>query len=101
MGPGQAPFQGSWLLAEEIVRLNGGSGVAWAEEPEERGRLWDMRHSAWYAALALRPGCQVRDRHRAGDNGGSTLWNRRHHGSALPRATPRTSVCPSPACLTW
>ncbi|XP_042653754.1 probable D-lactate dehydrogenase, mitochondrial isoform X2 [Tyto alba] len=44
--------------AEEIVRLNGGSGVAWAEGPEERGRLWAMRHSAWYAALALRPGCQ-------------------------------------------
>ncbi|NXT45220.1 LDHD protein, partial [Pelecanoides urinatrix] len=43
---------------EEIVRLNGGSGLAWAEEPEERGRLWAMRHSAWYAALALRPGCQ-------------------------------------------
>ncbi|NXF55934.1 LDHD protein, partial [Oceanites oceanicus] len=44
--------------AEEIVRLNGGSGLAWAEEVEERGRLWAMRHSAWYAALALRPGCQ-------------------------------------------
>uniref|UniRef100_A0A8C3JUV9 D-lactate dehydrogenase (cytochrome) n=1 Tax=Calidris pygmaea TaxID=425635 RepID=A0A8C3JUV9_9CHAR len=44
--------------AEEIVRLNGGSGLAWAEEPEERGRLWAMRHDAWYAALALRPGCQ-------------------------------------------
>ncbi|KAM9623126.1 putative D-lactate dehydrogenase, mitochondrial isoform 1-T1 [Morphnus guianensis] len=44
--------------AEEIVRLNGGSSLAWAEEPEERGRLWAMRHSAWYAALALRPGCQ-------------------------------------------
>ncbi|XP_009467645.1 PREDICTED: probable D-lactate dehydrogenase, mitochondrial [Nipponia nippon] len=43
---------------EEIVRLNGGSSPAWAEEPEERGRLWAMRHSAWYAALALRPGCQ-------------------------------------------
>ncbi|NXW24956.1 LDHD protein, partial [Circaetus pectoralis] len=44
--------------AEEIVQLNGGSGLAWAEEPEECGRLWAMRHSAWYAALALRPGCQ-------------------------------------------
>ncbi|NXG03758.1 LDHD protein, partial [Sakesphorus luctuosus] len=43
---------------EEIVGLNGGSGLAWAEEPEERGRLWSMRHNAWYAALALRPGCQ-------------------------------------------
>ncbi|XP_054245784.1 probable D-lactate dehydrogenase, mitochondrial isoform X2 [Indicator indicator] len=44
--------------AEEIVRLNGGSSLAWAKEPEERERLWAMRHSAWYAALALRPGCQ-------------------------------------------
>ncbi|XP_068267129.1 probable D-lactate dehydrogenase, mitochondrial isoform X1 [Nyctibius grandis] len=44
--------------AEEIVQLNGGSGLAWAEEPEARGRLWAMRHSARYAALALRPGCQ-------------------------------------------
>ncbi|XP_075017319.1 putative D-lactate dehydrogenase, mitochondrial [Calonectris borealis] len=58
-------LHGSWhslagqqQQAEEIVRLNGGSGLAWAEEPEERGRLWAMRHSAWYAALALRPGCQ-------------------------------------------
>ncbi|XP_065519762.1 probable D-lactate dehydrogenase, mitochondrial isoform X1 [Lathamus discolor] len=46
------------LLAEEIVRLNGGSNLAWAEELEERERLWAMRHCAWYAALALRPGCQ-------------------------------------------
>ncbi|XP_051485204.1 probable D-lactate dehydrogenase, mitochondrial isoform X2 [Apus apus] len=45
---------------EEIVQLNGGggSGLAWAEGPEERERLWAMRHRAWYAALALRPGCQ-------------------------------------------
>ncbi|NXX99440.1 LDHD protein, partial [Centropus bengalensis] len=44
--------------AEELVRLNGGCGQGWAQEPEERGRLWAMRHNAWYAALALRPGCQ-------------------------------------------
>ncbi|KAL9839088.1 putative D-lactate dehydrogenase, mitochondrial [Geothlypis trichas] len=43
---------------EEIVRQNGGSGLAWAEGQEERERLWSMRHNAWYAALALRPGCQ-------------------------------------------
>ncbi|XP_062465230.1 probable D-lactate dehydrogenase, mitochondrial isoform X1 [Pezoporus occidentalis] len=46
------------LLAEEIVRLNGGASLAWAEELEERECLWAMRHRAWYAALALRPGCQ-------------------------------------------
>uniref|UniRef100_A0A8B9FWV0 Probable D-lactate dehydrogenase, mitochondrial n=1 Tax=Amazona collaria TaxID=241587 RepID=A0A8B9FWV0_9PSIT len=43
---------------EDIVRLNGGSSLAWAEELEERERLWAMRHRAWYSALALRPGCQ-------------------------------------------
>ncbi|NWR43414.1 LDHD protein, partial [Regulus satrapa] len=54
---------------EEIVRQNGGSSLAWAEGLEEREQLWSMRHSAWYAALALRPGCQVRHKH--GDDGGS------------------------------
>uniref|UniRef100_A0A8C3EPW6 Probable D-lactate dehydrogenase, mitochondrial n=1 Tax=Corvus moneduloides TaxID=1196302 RepID=A0A8C3EPW6_CORMO len=43
---------------EEIVRHNGGSGLAWAQGLEEREQLWSMRHNAWYAALALRPGCQ-------------------------------------------
>uniref|UniRef100_A0A8B9UBZ9 D-lactate dehydrogenase (cytochrome) n=1 Tax=Anas zonorhyncha TaxID=75864 RepID=A0A8B9UBZ9_9AVES len=44
--------------AEELVRLHGGSIPAWARAPEERERLWSARHSAWFAALALRPGCQ-------------------------------------------
>ncbi|NWV65133.1 LDHD protein, partial [Malurus elegans] len=43
---------------QEIVRQNGGSSLAWAEGQEEREQLWSMRHNAWYAALALRPGCQ-------------------------------------------
>ncbi|XP_028931082.1 probable D-lactate dehydrogenase, mitochondrial isoform X1 [Ornithorhynchus anatinus] len=43
---------------EEITRLNGGSDFAWSREPEERSRLWAARHNAWYAALALRPGCR-------------------------------------------
>ncbi|NWZ63856.1 LDHD protein, partial [Acrocephalus arundinaceus] len=43
---------------EEIMRQNGGSNLAWAEGLEEREQLWSMRHNAWYAALALRPGCQ-------------------------------------------
>lgn len=83
--PGPAPG----LLApspEEIVQLNGGSSLAWAMEPEEREQLWAMRHNAWYAALALRPGCQVRDGHRDGhgDSAGSAHWSCRHHHSALP-----------------
>ncbi|NXH59115.1 LDHD protein, partial [Rhabdornis inornatus] len=43
---------------EEIVQQNSGSSLAWAEGLEEREQLWSMRHNAWYAALALRPGCQ-------------------------------------------
>ncbi|XP_021264582.1 probable D-lactate dehydrogenase, mitochondrial [Numida meleagris] len=44
--------------AEELVQLHGGSVLAWAQAVEDRERLWAARHSAWFAALALRPGCQ-------------------------------------------
>ncbi|OXB74085.1 UNVERIFIED_CONTAM: hypothetical protein H355_003148 [Colinus virginianus] len=44
--------------AEELVQLHSGSVLAWAWAPEERERLWAARHNAWFAALALRPGCQ-------------------------------------------
>ncbi|XP_072278804.1 probable D-lactate dehydrogenase, mitochondrial [Pyxicephalus adspersus] len=43
----------------EIIQLNGGSDFTWAREQEERNRLWTARHNAFYAALALRPGCQA------------------------------------------
>ncbi|XP_042294291.1 probable D-lactate dehydrogenase, mitochondrial isoform X2 [Sceloporus undulatus] len=42
----------------EIVKSNGGSDFAWAQEQEARSQLWTARHNAWYAALALRPGCK-------------------------------------------
>ncbi|XP_018431075.1 PREDICTED: probable D-lactate dehydrogenase, mitochondrial [Nanorana parkeri] len=42
----------------EITQLNGGSDFKWARDQEERNRLWTARHNAWYAALALRPGCR-------------------------------------------
>ncbi|XP_073746591.1 uncharacterized protein [Callorhinus ursinus] len=44
--------------AEEISQHNGASHFFWAKEAEERSRLWAARHNAWYAALALRPGCK-------------------------------------------
>lgn len=33
-----------------------GSGFDWATTPEDRARLWKMRHSAYPATLSLRPG---------------------------------------------
>src|SRR5438128_6450396 len=45
--------------AEAVQALaleRGGRGFAWATHLEDRERLWQARHTAFYAALALRPG---------------------------------------------
>ncbi|XP_001375142.3 probable D-lactate dehydrogenase, mitochondrial isoform X1 [Monodelphis domestica] len=44
--------------AEEITQQNGSSHFTWSKELEERKQLWAARHNAWYATLALRPGCK-------------------------------------------
>ncbi len=40
----------------DIVAEAGGADFRWAAKPEERAALWRMRHNAYYACLALRPG---------------------------------------------
>ena len=41
-----------------IVAEHGGRDFARATSPEDRARLWQARHDAYYAALALRPGAR-------------------------------------------
>ena len=39
-----------------IAAEHGGGSYQWATRPEDRNRLWQARHDAAYAAMALRPG---------------------------------------------
>ena len=43
---------------QEIARENGGHQFEWATRLEDRERLWQARHNAHYAGLALRHGCR-------------------------------------------
>ncbi len=44
---------------EQLAGEHGGSGFAWATRPEERSRLWNARHTAFFAMLQLKPGCRA------------------------------------------
>jgi D-lactate dehydrogenase (cytochrome) len=43
---------------QEIARDSGGQDFEWATRPEDRSRLWQARHDAYFACLNLRPGCR-------------------------------------------
>jgi D-lactate dehydrogenase (cytochrome) len=45
-------------IVQGIASDNGGMDFEWAEQPEDRSRLWTARHNAYFAGLQLRPGCR-------------------------------------------
>jgi D-lactate dehydrogenase (cytochrome) len=44
---------------QAIAAEHGGRGFQWATHLEDRERLWQARHDALYAAIALRPGSRA------------------------------------------
>ena len=43
---------------QSIAREHGAQGFQWATRPEDRTRLWEARHNAYFACLQLKPGCR-------------------------------------------
>ncbi len=41
-----------------IAVEHGGMDFEWADQPEDRSRLWQARHDAYYACLGLQPGAR-------------------------------------------
>ncbi|WP_313953622.1 FAD-linked oxidase C-terminal domain-containing protein [Accumulibacter sp.] len=46
-------------MVQEIAASFGGRDFDWATHGEDRSRLWQARHDAYFACLQLKPGCRA------------------------------------------
>jgi D-lactate dehydrogenase (cytochrome) len=46
-------------MVQRIAGNHGGTHFAWATDPEDRRKLWQARHDAYYAGKATRPGVEA------------------------------------------
>ena len=58
-GLSEASVEEHLRATADIVSEHGGKDFARAVSPEDRARLWQARHDAYYASLALRPGARA------------------------------------------
>jgi D-lactate dehydrogenase (cytochrome) len=55
----QAATQEQVAIFTELASAEGGGPLDWAEKPEDRTRLWQARHDAYWAGLGMRPGAKA------------------------------------------
>ncbi len=55
----EASVTEQFARAGEIVAAHGARKIDWAFDEQQRAQLWKARHAAYFAARALRPGCEA------------------------------------------
>ncbi len=46
-------------IAQQICQEHQGDGFEWSSNPEDRSRLWQARHNAYFACLQMQAGCRI------------------------------------------